>query len=128
MESAAVANGPLGERGVMGYNKLTRTPYGQVRKVVLERLQQSFDTRELLATVDEIDRFCAQWTEELRSDLLRLHGMAHCVINDAPLTQPASKETLAEMAASLSLAFEDAAKSLRSLPGILDQLADLGPE
>jgi hypothetical protein len=68
----------------MGYNKLTRTPYGQVRKVVLEQLQQSFDTRELLATVDEIDRFCAQWTEELRSDLLRLHGMAHCVINDAP--------------------------------------------
>jgi hypothetical protein len=105
-----------------------RTPYGQVREGVLEQLQSSFDTRELLTAVDTIDQFCGQWTEELRSDLLRLHAMVHTVVNGAPLTQPTAKETLAEMAASLSMAFDEAAQSFRRVPRLLDRLSELGPE
>ena len=68
--------------------KEIRTPYGPVRETALEELQSCFDTRQLLAAVDQGDRFCAQWREELRDDLLALHAMAHTVINGAPLTVP----------------------------------------
>jgi len=104
------------------------TPYGPVRKDALERLRLSFDASRLLVAVDQADQFCSQWREELRSDLLALHGMAHTVINGAPLAAPPGEETLAEMAASLSLAFGDAAEALRGLVRMLGQIADLAPD
>ena len=67
--------------------KEIRTPYGPVRETVLEELQSSFDTRQLLAAVDQGDRFCAQWREELRDDLLALHAMARHLLVWEP--QPA---------------------------------------
>jgi hypothetical protein len=66
--------------------------------------------------------------EDLRSDLLALHGMAHTVIHGAPLTTPPGEETLTEMAASLSLVFSDAAEALRDLARMLDQIADLATD
>ena len=108
--------------------KERRTPYGPVREKALEELQSSFDTRQLLAAVDQGDRFCAQWREELRDDLLVLHAMAHTVINGAPLTAPPGKETLAAMAASLSAAFSEAAEELRALARLLGPIADLAPD
>ena len=56
-------------------DELIQTPYGEVRAEGLAELQASFDTRQMLAAVDDLDRFCAQWKRELRADLLRLHGM-----------------------------------------------------
>ena len=82
----------------------------------------------MLAAVDQGDRFCAQWREELRDDLLALHAMAHTVINGAPLTAPPGKETLAAMAASLSVAFSAAAQELLALARVLDPIADLAPD
>ena len=108
--------------------KEIRTPYGPVRETALEELQSSFDTRQLLAAVDQGDRFCAQWREELRNDLLALHAMAHTVINGAPLTVPPGKETLAAMAASLSVVFSEAAQELLALSKVLDPIADLAPD
>jgi hypothetical protein len=32
-----------------------------------------------------------QWKQELRDDILRVHAMAHTVINDAPLSHPPGK-------------------------------------
>ena len=108
--------------------KEIRTPYGPVRETVLEELQSSFDTRQLLAAVVQGDRFCVQWREELRDDLLALHAMAHTVINGAPLTAPPGKETLAALAASLSVAFSEAAQELRALASLLGPIADLAPD
>ena len=34
----------------------------------LAKLQASFDTRQMLAAVDDLDRFCAQRKSELRGD------------------------------------------------------------
>ena len=108
--------------------KEIRTPYGPVRETALEELQSSFDTRQLLAAVDQGDRFCAQWREELRDDLLALHAMAHTVINGAPLMVPPGKETLATMAASLRVAFSEAAQELHVLARLLGPIADLAPD
>jgi len=66
-------------------DEVIQTPYGEVRAEGLQQLQASFDTRQLLTAVDDADRFCAQWKSELRVELLRLHAMAHTVINGAPL-------------------------------------------
>jgi hypothetical protein len=108
--------------------KEIRIPYGPVRETALEELQSSFDTRQLLAAVDQGDLFCAQWREELRNNLLALDAMAHTVINGAPLTVPPGKETLAAMAASLSVAFSEAAQELHVLARLLGPIADLAPD
>jgi hypothetical protein len=108
--------------------KEIQTPYGPVREAALEQLRSTFETSRLLSAVDVVDGFCSQWTEELRRDLLSLHGMAHTVINGAPITEPAADETLTEMAASLSFTLDDAIEPLRGLVRLLDQIADLAPD
>jgi hypothetical protein len=108
--------------------KQISTPYGRVRAEVLEQLRATLDTRQLLAAVDQTDQFCAQWRDELRSDLLALHGLAHTTVNGAPLAPAPGDETLAEMAASLRLVFGDAARELRDLANLLGRIAELAPE
>jgi len=78
-------------------DELIKTPYGEVRAEGLAELQASFDTRQMQAAVDDLDRFCVQWKRELRGDLLRLHGMAHTVINGAPLASVPGEEGLSEL-------------------------------
>ena len=51
-------------------DELIQTPYGEVRAEGLAELQASFDTRQMLAVVDDLDRFCAQWKRELRAEFL----------------------------------------------------------
>ena len=107
--------------------ELIQTPYGMVRLRSLEALQSSFDTA-LLKTVDDIDRFSIEWKQELRDDMLRVHAMAHTVINEAPLSCPPGDETLGEMAASIAEELQDYVKILRSVIGLLKQIASLAPE
>jgi len=73
-------------------NILTIRPYGVVRLGTLQALQSSFDTTMLLKTVEDLDEFWVQWKQELRDDILRVHAMAHTVINDAPLSHPVMSE------------------------------------
>jgi hypothetical protein len=108
--------------------ELIQTPYGEVRAEGLQQLQASFDTRHLLTTVDDLDRFCAQWKSELRVDLLRLHAMAHTVINGAPLTSVPGEESMGETAFSIAEEFRDWQQSLQSAIAQLDQIAGLAPE
>jgi hypothetical protein len=109
-------------------DELIQTPYGEVRAEGLAELQASFDTRQMLAAVDDLDRFCAQWKRELRADLLRLHGMAHTVINGAPLASVSEEEGLSELAFSIADEFRDWQQSLRSTIVQLDQIAGLAPD
>ena len=108
--------------------ELIQTPYGMVRLRALEALQSSFDTTALLKTIDVLDRFSMQWKQELRDDLLRLHAMAHTVINEAPLSCPPGDEPLEEMAASIAEELQDCGNSLRSVIAMLKQIASLAPE
>ena len=109
-------------------DELFRTPYGEVRARELEQLRSSFDTSQMLTAVDDLDRFCAQWRTQLRDDLLRMHGMAHTVINDAPLTIVPGDESLGETAFSLAEEFLDSQHSLQSVITLLDRIAELEPD
>ena len=109
-------------------DELIQTPYGEVRAEGLAELQASFDTRQMLEAVDDLDRFCAQWKRELRGDLLRLHGMAHTVINGAPLASMPGEEGLSELAFSIAEELRDWQESLRSSIVQLDRIAGHVPE
>src|SRR3546814_11787040 len=54
-------------------------PLGGVDAIGLQQLRTTFDTTQLLRAVDDLDTICALVADpdELRTDLLRLHGMAH---------------------------------------------------
>jgi hypothetical protein len=107
---------------------LIQTPYGEVRAQGLEDLQASFDTRKILTAVDDLDRFCALWRRELRDDLLRVHAMAHTVINNAALSALPGTEDLTEAAFTAAECFRDCEQSLQSILSLLDQIAELSPE
>ncbi len=109
-------------------DEVIQTPYGEVRAEGLQQLQASFDTRQLLTAVDNIDRFCAQWKSELRVDLLQLHAMAHTVINGAPLSSMRGEESISELSFSIAEEFRDWQDSLQSSIAELDQIAELAPE
>lgn len=81
-------------------NETAETPYGRLDVAALNAAQGSFDTSKLLQMVDELDAVLVATREEdgLRDMLLRLHGMAHTVINGAGLSVPANEETLPELA------------------------------
>jgi hypothetical protein len=113
---------------MISLDELIQTPYGELSAPGLEELRKSFDTRLLLKAVDDLDRFCALWNKELRADLLRLHGMAHTLINDAPLTSVHGEEGMCEAAFSTAEEFRDWQQSLRSAIAGLDQLAELAPD
>jgi hypothetical protein len=60
--------------------KIVKTSFGAVDGQALEKLQDSFDTAELLRAVDAIDQVRYR-DDDLRQDMLNLHGMAHNLIN-----------------------------------------------
>jgi hypothetical protein len=109
-------------------DEMIRTAYGEVRAQGLAELRASFDTRQMLAAVDDLDRFCTQWKRELRAELLRLHGMAHTVINGAPLAIVPREEGLSELAFSIAEELSDCQQSLQSIIVRLGQIAELAPE
>lgn len=107
---------------------LIQTPYGVVRLGALQALQSSFDTTMLLKTVEDLDEFWVQWKQELRDDILRVHAMAHTVINDAPLSHPPENEPLPEMAGSVAGQLQDCRQVLGSAVALLKQIANLAPD
>ena len=63
--------------------------------------ETSYDTQQLLRAIDDLDELVAGIAARggLRETLLRLHGMAHAVINGAGLTVATERESLPELAA-----------------------------
>jgi hypothetical protein len=75
-----------------------------------------------------VDRVAELVTDSsFRKDLLRLHGMAHTIINGAPKIA-SSKETIWEWAGALGIKLENVVEELHSTLGLLNQLAELVPE
>jgi|SRR3990167_123461 len=75
------------------------TAYGRLDRASLTRLQRTYDTSKLLRAVEQLDRVVgnARGQDGLRDVLLRLHGMAHAVVNGAGLPGSA-EESLPELA------------------------------
>jgi hypothetical protein len=108
--------------------RLLKTAFGPVDADALERLQESFETQRLLDAIDQIDHVAELIDDSsFRKDLLRLHGMAHTIINGAPKTT-SSNEAIWELAGALAMELEDVVEDLQSTLGLLQQLAELAPE
>lgn len=71
----------------------------------LEQLRSTFDTTRLLQLIDRLDQICAMLADPdaLRADVLRLHAMAHAVINGGPLSAASSPAAIGELAAEIHL-------------------------
>ncbi len=106
---------------------LVRTPHGLVRANALQILRSTFDTSELLEAVDGLDRLCGNWKQELRDELLRVHAMAHTVVNDAPLSCAPGGEGLGQAAVSIMEEFEECRDLLKSVVSLLSKIATLAP-
>ncbi|HEY0846797.1 MAG TPA: Tn3 family transposase post-transcriptional regulator TnpC [Noviherbaspirillum sp.] len=104
--------------------KTTSTPYGTVDQSMLQELQAGYDTNGILQAVDRIDMCRARLCEPdgIRDDLLRLHAMAHTVVNGARLTVAADETGIWEMADELIAEFGDMVELFRAT---IDQLAPL---
>src|SRR3546814_259495 len=78
-------------------------PLGGVDAIGLQQLRTTFDTTQLLRAVDDLDTICALVADpdELRTDLLRLHGMAHALINGGAISTTRVDETIAELAVDI---------------------------
>ena len=90
------------------------TPYGRLDRAALTRARESYDTAGLLRTVGELDEWIAAVHGEdgFADLLLRLHSMAHTVINGAPM-DVAGDETLPELAQDLIMDLEETIAKLQ---------------
>ena len=114
----------------MSQPKNVKTIGGVVNAKVLEELQNDFDTTQILDAVDTIDeiryRICDP--EGMRDDLLRLHGLAHALINGDCSNASEADGPIWELADDLEEQISEWTDKLRNLAGMLDQLVLLMPE
>lgn len=105
------------------------TAYGRLDRAALTRAQSSYDTTALLSAVEELDRIVerARGKEGLRYILLRLHGMAHAVINGAGLSVSTSQESLPELALDATAEIQKTISTLQEWAKLIEPLESLQP-
>ncbi len=121
----------LSQPGLFGEHAMpeTNTPYGDVDSDALQSLQQTFDTRAILHAVELLDGIRARCAPDgLRDDLLRVHGMAHTVINGASLSYSTDGPTLVEQADAVLVELEDWIVALEQMRTSLEPLERLRPD
>lgn len=114
----------------MSQSKNTETYYGTVSTKKLEKLQQSFDTTDILAAIDTIDqiryRICKP--EGMRDELLKLHSMAHTLINGDWTCNAPNDTPIWVLAQDLEIEIADFADKLNEIAEIIGKLGELLPE
>jgi hypothetical protein len=104
------------------------TAYGEVDAEALEALRASYDTRTLLALVDRLDRLRPLFAAGgLRDKVLRLHAMAHTVLNGAPLSIPAEETDISVSAEDLLQELSAVIEALEVVVDTVRPLTDLAP-
>ncbi|URF03999.1 Tn3 family transposase post-transcriptional regulator TnpC [Cupriavidus campinensis] len=107
----------------------TDTPYGKVDAEALQALQDTFDTTTILRVVDQFDairsRCCGP--AGLLDDLLRLHSMAHTVINGAALSCSTTGPTFVDQAEAIIDELDDWILLLKHAVQALHPLERLRP-
>jgi hypothetical protein len=101
-----------------------------VNSQILEGLQESFDTPVLLRLVDQLDTLRARICDPdgLRADLLKLHAMAHTLINGAPLATEPEDQSIWELADDLGYELGQIAESARHASLAIRPLVELQPD
>jgi hypothetical protein len=98
----------------------------------LQHLADNFDTATLLETVDQIDLLRGHLNDgdgfappEIRTNLLKLHGLAMDVVNNGFVGRAPA---LFDLANDLSDQVFDMMEALQKVQEALDKLTDLCPE
>lgn len=105
------------------------TAHGRMDKAALEQVRNTYDTTALLRMVDQLDNILAgaRAEEGLRDMLLRLHGMAHTVINGADISVPTGEESLPELAVDVTAELVQIVTVLRTWISRIEPLEQLTP-
>lgn len=106
------------------------TAYGEVDAAALETLESNYDTTRILAAVGSLDlvRVSLHDPEGLRDDLLRLHGMAHSIVNGAGLTVTAQGEPFVDQVSDVLDQIDHYAAELLAIREVLQPLETLRPD
>ena len=106
------------------------TPYGDVDPEALAALRDTYDTAMLLEWVKRIDRLCNRLApaDGLRDELLRLHRMAHTVVNGVVLIEPAGHTDVWELAQELADELDELAATFSEAAQQVRPLVALRPE
>lgn len=109
---------------------VSATAYGEVDAAALETLESNYDTTRILAAVGSLDlvRVSLHDPEGLRDDLLRLHGMAHAILNGANLTVLVQDEPFVDQVSEVIDQIEQFAAQLLAIRDVLQPLETLRPD
>ena len=105
----------------------TETRYGPVDSAVLEELRDSFETHRILDAVDKLDEI-RYHIDSVRHELLRLHGMAHDLINDAGPNGPPPTEPIWELSDEIAMSIWQWPDYIKAVRKTLDQITSLMPD
>ncbi|KVE40075.1 Tn3 family transposase post-transcriptional regulator TnpC [Burkholderia sp. BDU5] len=108
---------------------VTTTPYGEVDAASLEKLEATYDTTRMLDAVTSLDEVRASLNdpEGLRDDLLRLHSMAHTILNGASLTVAAQDVPFVDQVSDVIDQIEQYVAELQAIRDVLQSLETLRP-
>jgi hypothetical protein len=110
-------------------HEVIETAYGLLDRGALEQVQETYDTTALLRAVEQLDRMLAgaRDADGLRDMLLRLHGMAHTVVNGAGMSVPTGEDTLPELAADIVADMRQMIQQLQEWISRIEPIEDLAP-
>ena len=109
---------------------VTATPYGEVDAAALEALESGYDTTRMLDAVGTLDevRTSLYDPEGLRDDLLRLHSIAHTLVNGAALTVSAQDEPFVDQVSDVIDQIDQYVAELLAIRDVLQPLEALRPD
>lgn len=109
---------------------VTATPYGEVDAAALETLQSDYDTTRILDAVSRLDevRTILYDPEGLREDLLRLHRIAHTLVNGAGLTVGTQDEPFVDQVTDVVDQIDQYVANLLGIRDVLQPLETLRPD
>lgn len=107
-----------------------QTAYGEIDREALQSLRGEYETRQLLDLIDHLDAVRHRFVSEtmLRDDVLRLHRMAHSLLNGVPLTEPGGNPSIWETAQALSDELDALAELFCHATAIVKPLIVLKPD
>lgn len=109
---------------------VTMTPYGELDAAALETLQSGYDTTRMLAAVSSLDavRISLYDPQGLRDDLLRLHSIAHMLVNGAGLTVGSQDKSFVDLLSDVIDQIDQYVADLLVIRDVLQPLEALRPD
>lgn len=109
---------------------VTMTPYGELDAAALETLQSGYDTTRMLAAVSSLDavRISLYDPQGLRDDLLRLHSIAHMLVNGAGLTVGSQDKSFVDLLSDVIDQIDQYVADLLGIRDVLQPLEALRPD